>query len=341
MITSSPKTDRIRIVGGDITQLEVDAVVTAANSDLVGGGGVDGAIHDAAGPGLLEECLSLGGCETGSAKLTHGYDLAAKYVVHAVGPMWHGGGQNEEALLASCYRRSLELAVERGARSVAFPAISCGIYGFPIARAAEIAIGEVAAFLATNDQIESVLMVGFGAETRSALEAALASASSTGDAQMIVEYKPIGVVHSPFSEMKGTPIQPSRADGARGTVEVFPDFAEGLSDLDGFSHIILLCHLHKSTKSRLKVVPYLDTEPRGLFATRAPCRPNPIGLSVVRLLTIEDNVLSIENLDLLDGTPVLDIKPFVGEFDDHSDVRIGWLEAARKRHRRADDRFSG
>jgi len=168
----------------------------------------------------------------------------------------------------------------------------------------------------------------------------LISSPSKKDRIRIIEYKPIGVIHSPFTQMKGTPIQPSRADGARGTVEVFPDFTEGLSDLDGFSHIILLCHLHRSTTWRLKVVPYLDTEPRGLFATRAPCRPNPIGLSVVRLVAIEGNVLSIENLDLLDGTPVLDIKPFVAEFDDHRDVRVGWLEAARKRRRRADDRFS-
>ena len=166
------------------------------------------------------------------------------------------------------------------------------------------------------------------------------ASSSDTDRIRIVEYKPIGVVHSPFLEMKGTPIQPSRAGGVRGTVEVFPDFAEGLSDLNGFSHIILLCHLHRSTTWRLKVIPYLDTEPRGLFATRAPCRPNPIGLSVVNLLAINGNVLSIENLDLLDGTPVLDIKPFVGEFDDHSGVRIGWLESVRKRRRQADDRFS-
>lgn len=157
---------------------------------------------------------------------------------------------------------------------------------------------------------------------------------------MIIEYKPIGVVHSPFLERKGTPIQPSRSEGARGTVEVFSEYAEGLSDLDGFSHIILLCHLHRSTEWRHKVVPFLDTEPRGLFATRAPCRPNPIGLSVVNLLGIEGAVLSIENLDLIDGTPVLDIKPYVGEFDDRSNVRTGWLEAARNRRKRADDRFS-
>lgn len=159
---------------------------------------------------------------------------------------------------------------------------------------------------------------------------------------MIVEYSPIGVVHSPFLEREGTPIQPSRSKGASGTVEVFPEFVEGLSDLDGFSHIILLCHLHRSTGWRLKVVPFLDTEPRGLFATRAPCRPNPIGLSVVNLLAVEGHVLVIENVDLLDGTPVLDIKPYVGEFDDRTNVRTGWLEAARvRRKRRADDRFSG
>jgi len=140
---------------------------------------------------------------------------------------------------------------------------------------------------------------------------------------MIIEYKPIGVVHSPFSVQEGTPIQPSRSNGARATVEVFPEFVEGLSDLDGFSHIILLCHLHRSTGWRPKVVPFLDTEPRGLFATRAPCRPNPIGLSVVTLLAVEGNVLSVENIDLLDGIPVLDIKPFVGEFDDRSNVRTG------------------
>jgi tRNA-Thr(GGU) m(6)t(6)A37 methyltransferase TsaA len=157
---------------------------------------------------------------------------------------------------------------------------------------------------------------------------------------VIVEYTPIGVVHSPFSENEGTPIQPSRSNGARGTVEVFPEFAEGLADLDGFSHIILLCHLHRSRGWRPKVIPFLDTEPRGLFATRAPCRPNPIGLSVVNLLAVDGNLLSIENVDLLDGTPVLDIKPFVGEFDARTEVRTGWLETARLRRDRADDRFS-
>jgi len=157
---------------------------------------------------------------------------------------------------------------------------------------------------------------------------------------MTIMYEPIGVVHSPFTRIEGTPIQPSRADGARGTVEIFPEFAEGLGDLDGFSHIYLLCHLHRSTTWRPTVIPFLDTEPRGLFATRAPCRPNPIGLSVVRLMGIDGVTLFIENIDFLDGTPVLDIKPYVGEFDDQEEVRIGWLTSARKRRKRADDRFS-
>jgi len=155
-----------------------------------------------------------------------------------------------------------------------------------------------------------------------------------------IDYRPIGIVHSPFTEQEGTPIQPSRADGARGAVEIVPEYAEGLSDLDGFSHIYLLCHLHRSSGFRLKVVPYLDTVERGLFATRAPRRPNPIGLSVVRLVGIDGPTLTVENIDLLDGTPVLDIKPFVGEFDNLEDVRTGWLEHVRARRATADDRFS-
>ena len=158
-------------------------------------------------------------------------------------------------------------------------------------------------------------------------------------ADMKIEYGPIGVVRSPFREPKGTPIQPSRAKGAEGTVEVFEEFVEGLSDLDGFSHIILLCHLHKTGGYHLKVVPFLDTELRGLFATRAPSRPNPIGLSVVELEGIEGNRLTIRGVDLLDGTPVLDIKPYVGEFDGRPLVRVGWLEDVRKQTNVADDRF--
>ena len=156
---------------------------------------------------------------------------------------------------------------------------------------------------------------------------------------MKIEYQPIGVVHSPFTEIEGMPIQPSRARGVSGTVEVFPEYVEGLADLEGFSHIILLCHLHRSRGFRLKVVPFLDTELRGLFATRAPNRPNPIGLSVVYLVGIEQNRLSVKDIDILDGTPVLDIKPYVTEFDERTEVTLGWLGSARKRKALSDERF--
>jgi tRNA-Thr(GGU) m(6)t(6)A37 methyltransferase TsaA len=156
---------------------------------------------------------------------------------------------------------------------------------------------------------------------------------------MKIEYKAIGIVHSPFKEARGTPIQPSRAKDARGTVEVFDKYVEGLSDLDGFSHIILLYHFHRSGPYRLRVTPFLDTRLRGLFATRAPSRPNPIGLSVVELLGIDGNTLSIRGLDILDGTPVLDIKPYVGEFDDRAGTRKGWLESVERQTDLADDRF--
>ena len=147
---------------------------------------------------------------------------------------------------------------------------------------------------------------------------------------MKIEYQAIGVVHSPFTELDRVPVQPSRAKGVSGTVEVFPEFAEGLENLDGFSHIILLCHFHRSIGYRLKVVPSLDTQLRGLFATRAPRRPNPIGLSVVRLSHIHENELSVMDLDILDRTPVLDIKPYFPGLDAGTEVRIGWLEEARK-----------
>ena len=142
------------LVLGDITEQKVDAVVNAANATLLGGGGVDGAIHRAAGPELLEECRKLGGCPTGQAKLTRGCRLSAKWVIHAVGPVWHGGAKNEDALLAGCYRSSLELAQAHGAKSIAFPAISTGAYRFPAERAARIALETVRTFLNLHPEIE-------------------------------------------------------------------------------------------------------------------------------------------------------------------------------------------
>jgi tRNA-Thr(GGU) m(6)t(6)A37 methyltransferase TsaA len=156
---------------------------------------------------------------------------------------------------------------------------------------------------------------------------------------MKIEYRPIGFVHSPYQTASGTPIQPSRARGIEGTVELDEEYVEALSDLDGFSHIILICHLHKAADFKLRVVPYLDTELRGLFATRAPSRPNPIGLSVVRLLGIDGRVLRIEGVDLLDGTPVLDIKPYVRDFDDQTEIRCGWLDDVKGKQTAADNRF--
>ena len=141
-----------------------------------------------------------------------------------------------------------------------------------------------------------------------------------------IRYKPIGTIHSSFKEPEGTPIQPAGAKGIHGTVEVFPEYAEGLKDVEGFSHIILIFHFHLSRRAPLKVKPYMDNEMRGVFATRSPSRPNPIGISVVRLIGIEDNILHIQDVDIVDGTPLLDIKPHVPEFDMREVVRVGWLE---------------
>ena len=156
-----------------------------------------------------------------------------------------------------------------------------------------------------------------------------------------IVYRPIGIIHTPFKELENMPIQPSGAARIHGTVDLYPEFAEGLKDLDGFSHLILLYHFHKSRGFKLTVTPFLDSEPRGVFATRAPVRPNPIGLSVVPLQKIEGNTLFVAQLDVLDGTPLLDIKPYVPEFDKRAEVRIGWLEHARGKARftRSDRRF--
>jgi tRNA-Thr(GGU) m(6)t(6)A37 methyltransferase TsaA len=152
------------------------------------------------------------------------------------------------------------------------------------------------------------------------------SHAQKGETMGEMKYKPIGIIHSPFKEPKGTPIQPAGAKGINGTVDIFPEYAEGLKDIEGFSHIILLYHFHLSKRSALIVKPYMDNEAHGVFATRGPSRPNPIGISIVRLVKVEGNTLHIQDVDIVDGTPLLDIKPYVPEFDVREVARIGWLE---------------
>ena len=158
---------------------------------------------------------------------------------------------------------------------------------------------------------------------------------------MKIEFKPIGIIHSPFNEPENMPIQPAGAEGITGTIEIFKEYQDGLKDLEGFSHVILLYHLHRSTGFKLQVIPFMDTELRGVFATRAPRRPNPIGISVVELGRIENGLLHIRNVDILDGTPLLDIKPYVPEFDVQVKVRTGWLEKVGRSvaSRKSDNRF--
>jgi tRNA (adenine37-N6)-methyltransferase len=156
-----------------------------------------------------------------------------------------------------------------------------------------------------------------------------------------IHFHPIGIIHTPFEDLAGMPIQPTSDASAAGTLEIFPEFVPGLKDLDGFSHLILLYHLHQAGPANLEVTPFLDSQPHGVFATRAPTRPNPIGLSVVRLTGIERNILYVEDLDILDGTPLLDIKPYIPEFDFQPEVRIGWLEQVKGNVKQitSDNRF--
>lgn len=172
-MAGEPVTRRIVVVAGDITQQRVEAIVNAANTTLLGGGGVDGAIHPAAGSELLAECRTLGGCATGQAKITRGYELPAKWVIHTVGPVWEGGNRGEDESLTSCYRSCFALVEQHGIKTVAFPAISAGVYGFPMERAARIAVRETKHFLERNRSVEKVILVCYGANALAVYEAAL------------------------------------------------------------------------------------------------------------------------------------------------------------------------
>lgn len=177
-MTDQSAPNRIKIIEADITTLDVDAIVNAANESLLGGGGVDGAIHKAAGPDLLAECNLLGGCKTGEARITNGYKLPARYVIHTVGPVWNGGASGEAAKLASCYKRALGLLIGNNLKTIAFPAISTGVYGYPAEPAAEVAVKTVLDFLENETRIDQVIFCCFGAASKVAHEQALGSFSA-------------------------------------------------------------------------------------------------------------------------------------------------------------------
>ncbi len=158
---------------------------------------------------------------------------------------------------------------------------------------------------------------------------------------MSIAYVPIGIIHSPFTELHGMPIQPTSESSAKGKLEIYPEFIDGLKDLDGFSHIYLLYHLHKAAPAKLRLKPFLDDEPRGIFSTRAPRRPNPIGLSLVKIVQIEENFVYIENIDVLNRTPLLDIKPYIPEFEGINKIHVGWIKKAKGEviKKKSDGRF--